>query len=217
MQDSLVGRSFNLFLLSLFLCSLTCFIHSHSLVPWKRLVMPERLPSVTHTHVSLLRGRVCLATGAHWNYVVLATMVAECFMLIIMKESRRERGWMVAEWHRFCLWPLNRSCGLLWKTQTSLRDEGDRILRNTLLGSITSCAAWLSWNEILDYGFKAVVHPKIKKKYVLQFTPGVTALSPGGPVSSKMFSFKPTCLNTPALKFQIYQARPWLAGSGLFD
>ncbi len=38
MQDSLVGRSFNLFLLSLFLCSLTCFIHSHSLVPWKRLV-----------------------------------------------------------------------------------------------------------------------------------------------------------------------------------
>ncbi len=27
------------------------------------------------------------------------------------------------------------------ETQTSLRDEGDRILRNTLLVSITSCAA----------------------------------------------------------------------------
>lgn len=156
MQHSLVGHSFSLFLLSLFLCSLTCFFLSHSLVPWKRLVMPERLPSVTHTHASLLRGRVCLATGAHWNHVVLATMVAECFMLIIMKESRRERGWMVAAWHRLCLWPLNRWCGLpwsLWKTQTSLRDEGDRILRNTLLGSITYCAACLSWNGILDHGF----------------------------------------------------------------
>ncbi len=29
-------------------------------------------------------------------------------------------------------------------------------------------------------------------------------------------SLAPTCLNTPALKFQVYQARPWLAGSGVW-
>ncbi len=29
--------------------------------------------------------------------------------------------------------------------------------------------------------------------------------------------FAPTCLNTPVLKFQVYQARPWLAASGVFD
>ncbi len=30
-------------------------------------------------------------------------------------------------------------------------------------------------------------------------------------------SLAPTCLNTPAWKFQVYQARPWLSGSGVFN
>ncbi len=30
-------------------------------------------------------------------------------------------------------------------------------------------------------------------------------------------SLAPTCLNTPAWKFEVYQVRPWLAASGVFD
>ncbi len=52
------------------------------------------------------------------------------------------------------------------------------------------------------------------RPYGIAWRSGVIKLDPGGPV---LQSLAPTCLNTPACKFQVYLVSPWLAASGVFN
>lgn len=159
MQDSLAP---DLFLLSLklFPCSSTSFLRSYSLEEIGNAIEASNCD----TYPCVPPKRVCLGTDAHWNHVEVYA-------------NWYETGVGVGgERRRFCLWSLTGDVlrWSLWKAQTSSEDEGHRIWRNTLLGSITSCSACLLRNGILGHRLYACSycppHPSEPSAQLLQLT-----------------------------------------------
>ncbi len=111
-----------------------------------------------------------------------------------------------------------RLSSYVWSSE-DLRMEREKLLRSLLMTELWDNMQHNCWQTTKPTQTKQPL-TQCTTFTVTQYMNLINPLSQGSSCSwraSVLQSLAPTCLNTPAWKFEVYVVRPWLAASGVFN